>query len=107
VINRPSSRFQALSCKLSARVFRGGVPVDAKVLGNGIGRFPLCSPLDDLLAEFYPEPRAADLCPWLARAMPAFVRSLIFWASTFAKDESRPSRIFRTNSLSVARCGSV
>jgi hypothetical protein len=31
------SRFQALTCKLSARVFRGGVPVDAKVLGDGIG----------------------------------------------------------------------
>ena len=38
-----------------------------------------------------------------ARAMPAFVRSLIFCASTFAKDESSAIRTLRTNSLSVAR----
>ena len=38
-----------------------------------------------------------------ALAIPAFVRSLIFCASTFAKDESRARRIFRTSSLSVAR----
>ena len=43
----------------------------------------------------------------LALAIPAFVRSLIFCASTFASEESSTIRIFRTNSLSVARCGSV
>jgi len=43
----------------------------------------------------------------LARFIPAFVRSLIFCASTFANDESRASRMFLTSSLSVARCGSV
>ena len=42
-----------------------------------------------------------------ARAIPAFVRSLIFWASSFANDESNASRMFRTSSLSVAKCGSV
>jgi hypothetical protein len=40
----------------------------------------------------------------LARAMPVFVRSLIFSASTFAKDDSSASRMLRTSSLSVARC---
>jgi len=35
--------------------------------------------------------------------MPALGRSLIFCASTFAKDESSANRIFRTNSLSVER----
>ena len=30
-----------------------------------------------------------------ARAIPAFVRSLIFCASSFAKDESNASRMFR------------
>ena len=42
-----------------------------------------------------------------ARAMPDFVRSLIFYASNFDKDESKASRMFRTSSLSVAKCGSV
>ena len=41
-----------------------------------------------------------------ARAIPALVRSLIFCASSFANDESNASRTFRTNSLSVAKCGS-
>jgi hypothetical protein len=39
-----------------------------------------------------------------ARAFPAFVLRLIFRASTFASDASKASRIFRTSSLSVARC---
>jgi hypothetical protein len=34
-----------------------------------------------------------------ARAIPAFERSLIFCASTFAKDESKARRILRTSSL--------
>jgi hypothetical protein len=42
-----------------------------------------------------------------ARAMPAFVRSLIFCASIFAKDDNSASRTFQTSSLSVARCAPV
>ena len=42
-----------------------------------------------------------------ARAIPALVRSLTFCASNFAIDESNARSMFRTSSLSVARCGSV
>jgi hypothetical protein len=42
-----------------------------------------------------------------ARAIPALVRSLTFCASNFANDESNARSMFRTSSLSVARCGSV
>ena len=70
------------------------------------------SPLAARLAIFWrssiPSLGLPILMPFaFARAMPALVRSLIFCASTFAKDESRASRMFRTNSLSVARWGSV
>jgi hypothetical protein len=102
----PFSRFQALTCKLSARVFRGGVPVDAKVLGNGIGCLAFGSPLGNRTSTpSFGRPILMPLA--LARAIPAFVRSLTLWASTFAKEESRASRILRTSSLSVARWGSV
>ena len=84
------------------------MPINPQSLGNDVGRLALGSAPGYLLAQFNREPRSAILMPLaLARAMPALVRSLIFCASTFAKDESGASRIFRTNSLSVERCGSV
>ena len=36
-----------------------------------------------------------------ARAIPAFVRSLIFYASIFARDESNASKMFRTKNQLV------
>ena len=69
------------------------MPIDAQSLPNGIRRLPL----GDLLPEF--EPGSADLAPFaFARAIPAFVLSLIFCASTSARDESSASRILRTSS---------
>jgi hypothetical protein len=36
------------------------MPLDAQRHGNGIGRFPLCGPLGNFLANLNAKPRAAD-----------------------------------------------
>jgi hypothetical protein len=84
------------------------MPVDAESLTDTVRCLPFVSPLGNFLAKFDPELRPSDPDALaFARAIPAFVRSLIFWASTFAKDANKANKIFRTSSLSVARCGSV
>ena len=46
---------------LSTRVLRRRVPINPKRLRNGIGFLALCGQRCDLLANFNPEPRAANL----------------------------------------------
>ena len=90
------------------RILRHGMSVDAQSLGDGIRCFAAGRSLGYLLANSIPSLGRPTLIPLaFARTMPALVRSLIFCASTFAKEESSASKILRTNSLSVARCGSV
>ena len=84
-------------------VFHSGMSVDSQRLGDTIGRFTRCGPFAICRRSSKPIFGLPILIPFaFARAIPAFVRSLIFCASTFARDDSRASRIFRTNSLSVA-----
>jgi hypothetical protein len=74
-------------------VFCHRVTINPKGLGDGIGRLPHRRPLGYLLANFNPKLGPTDLIPLaFARAIPAFVLSLIFWASNFARDARRANQ---------------
>ena len=84
------------------------MPINPERLADGICRLALLCSLRDLLANFNRELWTADVdAVGLRASIPDFVRSLIFSASNFANDESNASKMFRTSSLSVAKCGSV